>query len=113
MAAVALESDHTRGPPIAGIVGHADLTLGEAVAPLLAALEEADVGRFRGIRHSTAWDAAPMGNNAACAGLMAGGVRSAPAKLAQRLTLRRLNQATTHHGYMSGPAAGVPGPTGS
>jgi L-fuconolactonase len=41
----------------AGIVGHADLTLGDRVEPVLAALERAGGGRFRGIRHITTWDA--------------------------------------------------------
>ncbi len=70
VAASAETSAQTPGPEIEGIVGHADLTLGEAVADVLAALDDAGRGRFRGIRHSTAWDAAPMGNNAARAGLL-------------------------------------------
>jgi predicted TIM-barrel fold metal-dependent hydrolase len=41
----------------AGIVGHADLTLGGAVEPVLAAHIRAGGERFRGIRHITAWDA--------------------------------------------------------
>jgi predicted TIM-barrel fold metal-dependent hydrolase len=41
----------------AGIVGHADLTLGDRVEPVLAAHERAGGGRFRGIRHITTWDA--------------------------------------------------------
>ena len=40
-----------------GIVGFADLTLGEAVAPVLAAHIEAGGGRFKGIRHAAAWHA--------------------------------------------------------
>jgi len=40
----------------AGIVGFADLTLGAAVAPVLKAHIEAGRGRFRGIRHASAWD---------------------------------------------------------
>jgi len=40
-----------------GIVGFADLTLGGAVAPVLAAHVEAGGGRFRGIRHASGWDA--------------------------------------------------------
>ena len=40
-----------------GIVGHADLTLGARVEPVLEAHIEAGGGRFRGIRHITAWDA--------------------------------------------------------
>jgi predicted TIM-barrel fold metal-dependent hydrolase len=42
----------------AGIVGTADLTLGEAVAEVLEAHIEAGGGRFRGIRQSAAWDPA-------------------------------------------------------
>jgi L-fuconolactonase len=41
----------------AGIVGHADLTLGSRVEPVLSALVRAGGDRFRGIRHITAWDA--------------------------------------------------------
>lgn len=45
--------------PCAGIVGHADMTLGDAVKPVIEALVAAGAGRFRGIRHSAAWDADP------------------------------------------------------
>lgn len=45
--------------PCAAIVGHADLTLGDAVRPVIEALIAAGNGRFRGIRHSGAWDADP------------------------------------------------------
>jgi L-fuconolactonase len=41
----------------AGIVGHADLTLGSRVEKVLAAHIRAGGDRFRGIRHITAWDA--------------------------------------------------------
>lgn len=41
----------------AGIVGHADLTLGSRVEPVLEAHMRAGGDRFRGIRHITAWDA--------------------------------------------------------
>ncbi len=40
------------------IVGHADLKLGDKVAPVLEALQAASP-RFRGIRHATGWDASP------------------------------------------------------
>ncbi len=43
----------------AGIVAHADLLLGDAVAPVLAAHRAAAPERLRGIRHSVAWDADP------------------------------------------------------
>src|SRR4030095_8168351 len=42
----------------AGIVGMVDLILGDAVAPVLEAHLQAGGGRFRGIRHIAAWDAA-------------------------------------------------------
>jgi predicted TIM-barrel fold metal-dependent hydrolase len=41
----------------AGIVGRADLLLGEAVTPVLEAHIRAGGGRFRGIRNSASWDA--------------------------------------------------------
>lgn len=40
----------------AGIVGYADLTLGDGVEPVLEAHATASSGRFRGIRHSCIWD---------------------------------------------------------
>ena len=43
----------------AGIVGHADLMLGEAVEPVLEAHIAAGNGRFRGIRHSVSHDPDP------------------------------------------------------
>lgn len=49
----------------AGIIGHADLLLGEGARPVLEAQIAAGNGRFRGIRHSSAWDA----------GLEAAGIR--------------------------------------
>jgi len=43
----------------AGIVGHVDLRLGEAARTVLEAEIAASPQRFRGIRHSSAWDADP------------------------------------------------------
>lgn len=43
----------------AGIVGFADLTLGEEVAPVIEALERAGGGRLRGLRHPVVWHADP------------------------------------------------------
>ena len=40
----------------AAIVGHANLNLGDAVEPVLEALQAASPNRFRGIRHSVTWD---------------------------------------------------------
>src|SRR3954463_4327398 len=47
----------------AGIVGFADLTLGDRVEPILEAHIRAGGGRFRGVRHSAAWDADPVIGN--------------------------------------------------
>ena len=49
----------------ASIVGHANLHLGDRVAPVLEALQAASPNRFRGIRHQTTWDAHPEIGNAA------------------------------------------------
>lgn len=43
----------------AGIVGFADLSLGDAVSPVIEAHMAASPNRFRGIRHMTAWDDSP------------------------------------------------------
>lgn len=50
----------------AGIVGHADLMLGDAVAEVLDAHMAAGGGRFRGIRHSATWDESPEVPDARC-----------------------------------------------
>jgi L-fuconolactonase len=47
----------------AGIVGFADLTLGDEVARVLEAQIQAGGGRFRGVRHSAGWDADPVIGN--------------------------------------------------
>src|SRR5215831_19762114 len=54
-----------------GIVGHADLRLGDAVAQVLEAHMAASPDRFRGIRHSTTWDASEKIRSDAPAGLLA------------------------------------------
>jgi L-fuconolactonase len=49
----------------AAIVGHANLNLGDRVAPVLEALRAASPHRFRGIRHSVTWDPHPEVDNTA------------------------------------------------
>ncbi|HSV77704.1 MAG TPA: amidohydrolase family protein [Ramlibacter sp.] len=44
-----------------GIVGHADLLLGDGVQEVLEAMVAAGGGRFRGIRHGATWDAGSAG----------------------------------------------------
>ena len=57
--AAAMSASGGYGPAAicAGIVGHANLLLGDGVKPVLEAELSAGQGRFRGIRHSSAWDA--------------------------------------------------------
>ena len=59
--AAAMSASGGYGPAAicAGIVGHANLLLGDAARPVLEAEIAAGQGRFRGIRHSSAWDADP------------------------------------------------------
>ncbi|HXY98797.1 MAG TPA: amidohydrolase family protein [Stellaceae bacterium] len=56
-AAMAASGRYGAVAACAGIVGYADLTLGAAVEPVLAAHVAAGNGRFRGIRHAAGWDA--------------------------------------------------------
>jgi len=55
----------------AGIVGYADLRLGASVRDVLEAHIRAGGGRFRGIRHSTAWDATLPASSPVTPGLLA------------------------------------------
>ena len=53
----------------AGIVGSADLNLGEGVKQVLEALQKASPNRFRGIRHRLTWDPHPELASASSAGI--------------------------------------------
>jgi len=55
--AAAEQSRRSDGAEIAAIVGFADLLLGDAVDEVLEAHAAAADGRFRGVRHASAWDA--------------------------------------------------------
>src|ERR1700722_4322113 len=59
--AAAMSASGGYGPAriCAGIVGHADLLRGDGARAVLEAEIAAGNGRFRGIRHSSAWDADP------------------------------------------------------
>ena len=50
---------HGSGRAAAAIIGKADLKMGEGVRPVLEALQAASPNRFRGVRHSVAWDSSP------------------------------------------------------
>ncbi len=56
VAAMSASGQYGETRVCAGIVGFADLTLGEAVKPVLEAHIQAGGGRFRGIRHAVSWD---------------------------------------------------------
>ncbi|MEA2883884.1 MAG: hypothetical protein QOH32_3140 [Bradyrhizobium sp.] len=57
MAAMSASGGYGRTAICAGIVGHANLLLGENARAVLEAEIIAGNGRFRGIRHSSPWDA--------------------------------------------------------
>ena len=56
IAAMSASGTYGKSRICAGIVGRADLTLGDRVQPVLEALIKAGNGRFRGIRYSTTWE---------------------------------------------------------
>src|ERR1700739_1192659 len=58
-AAMSASGGYGKAAICAGIVGHANLLLGEDVRSVLEAEISAGQGRFRGVRHSVAWDADP------------------------------------------------------
>ena len=72
VAGIAAMSDSGEFGPTrvaAGIIGFADLTLGDRVEPVLEAHIGAGGGRFRGVRYQAAWDADPViGNSRTASG---------------------------------------------
>ena len=59
VAAVSASGAYGKARICAGIVSHVNLLLGEGARAVLEAEIAAGNGRFRGIRHSSAWDADP------------------------------------------------------
>ena len=59
VAAMAASGGYGQAAICAGIVSHVNLLLGDGAKPVLEAEIVAGNGRFRGIRHSSAWDADP------------------------------------------------------
>src|SRR4030081_38765 len=57
VAAMSASGGYGKAAICAGIVGHANLLLGDAARAVLEAEIAAGNGRFRGIRHASAWDA--------------------------------------------------------
>lgn len=60
MAAMAASGKYTPCRAAAGIVGYADLTLGDRTRETLEAHVQAGNGRFRGVRQRAKWDADPV-----------------------------------------------------
>ena len=56
IAAMSASGQYGKAKLCAGIVGHADMMLGERAQPVLEALIAAGNGRLRGIRHGLTWD---------------------------------------------------------
>ena len=65
LAAASASGLYGPGRAAAAIIGHANLHLGDQVAPVLEALQAASPNRFRGIRHSVTWDPHPEVENTA------------------------------------------------
>lgn len=80
VAAMSASGGYGKAAICAGIVSHANLLLGDAARPVLEAEIAAGNGRFRGIRHSSAWDEDP-----AVAGMYA----NRPKGLLQDATFRK------------------------
>ena len=59
VAAMSASGGYGKAAVCAGIVSHVNLLLGDDARPVLEAEIAAGNGRFRGIRHSSAWDADP------------------------------------------------------
>jgi predicted TIM-barrel fold metal-dependent hydrolase len=57
VAAMSASGGYGKGLLCAGIVSHVNMMLGDGARPVLEAEIAAGNGRFRGIRHSSAWDA--------------------------------------------------------
>ena len=68
IAAMSASGQYGPARVAAGIVGFADLTLGDRVEPVLEAHLRAAGGRFRGVRHAAAWDASEIIGNSGVAG---------------------------------------------
>ena len=68
IAAMSASGQYGLARVAAGIVGFADLTLGDRVEPVLEAHRRAAGGRFRGVRHAAAWDASAIIGNSRVAG---------------------------------------------
>ena len=68
----------------AAIVGHADLKLGQGVAPVLETLQAASPNRFKGIRHNVTWSPDPSLEDRETQGIMSNDAFRAGARVLAR-----------------------------
>ena len=87
LAAASASGIYGPGRAAAAIVGHADLKLGEAVEPVLEALQAASPNRFHGIRHNVTWSPDPALANRETEGIMANSGFREGAKVLTRMGL--------------------------
>lgn len=85
LAAASASGMYGPGRAASAIVGHADLKLGDKVAPVLDALQAASPNRFKGIRHNVTWSPDPTLGNRETQGILANSnFRKGAMVLAQR-----------------------------
>ena len=87
LAAASASGVYGEARAAAAIVGHADLKLGEGVAPVLEALQTASTNRFKGIRHNVTWSPDPDIDDRETPGIMANDSFRAGARVLARMGL--------------------------
>ena len=87
LAAASASGTYGEARAAAAIVGHADLKLGDNVAPVLEALQAASPNRFKGIRHNVTWSPDPSIENRETEGILANDAFRAGARVLAGLGL--------------------------
>ena len=87
LAAASASGVYGEARAAAAIVGHADLKLGDAVAPVLESLQAASPNRFKGIRHNVTWSPDPLIADRETKGIMANDSFRAGARVLARMGL--------------------------
>ena len=87
LAAASASGTYGEARAAAAIVGHADLKLGDNVAPVLEALQAASPNRFKGIRHNITWSPDPSIENRETEGILANDTFRAGARVLARMGL--------------------------
>ena len=87
LAAASASGVYGEARAAAAIVGHGDLKLGDAVAPVLETLQAASPNRFKGIRHNVTWSPDPLIADRETKGIMANDSFRAGARVLARMGL--------------------------